>query len=138
MATFGVQVLGDNRLRRTLRKAGFDVKELTRINKQAAGVVTVAAKARAPIGTKSRKTSKRYRPGKLSNSIRAGATTKAGVIRAGSKRVPYASAIHWGWPKRNIKPNHFISDAAIAAEPIWIKQYESHMKKVVHSVKGIK
>lgn len=137
MAGFGVQVHGGQRLTRTLRKAGHDVKQLTRINKQAAGVVTVAAKARAPHGIKTRKSRKRYRPGKLSRSIRAGATTKAGVIRAGSTRVPYANAIHWGWPRRNIKPNPFISEAAQATEAVWIKQYEAHMNKVVRSVKGI-
>lgn len=145
MAGFGVNVYGANRLIRTLRKADLDVKQLKTINKQAANTVSAAARIRVPVGVKSRKSSKRYRPGKLSKSIRAGATNRAGVIRAGSKRVPYANPIHWGWKGTdsrgrhlNIQPNYFISDAALATEPVWVKEYEQHMAKVVKSVKGVK
>lgn len=142
---FGVNVYGANRLIRTLKKADMDVSQLKAVNKAAASTVAGIARLRAPVGTKGPKSSKRYRPGKLSKSVRAGATQKAGVIRAGSSRVPYALPIHWGWKgtdsrgrRLNIKPNYFISDAAIAGEPIWIKQYEQHMSKIVRSVKGVK
>ena len=50
MGTFGVQVHGGDELRRSMRKAGLDVKELTAINKSAASTVATAAKARAPMG----------------------------------------------------------------------------------------
>lgn len=138
MAKFGVTVQGGARLRTTMRKAGLDVKELTSINKQAASTVTAAARATAPVGKPSRKRG-RGRPksgGALKASIRAGATTKAGVIRAGSARVPYANVQHWGWPARNIRPKYFISDAAIRTEPVWVKEYEKHMNAVIKKVKG--
>lgn len=138
MAKFGVTVQGGARLRATMRKAGVDVKELTAINKQAASTVTTAARATAPVGKPSRKRG-RGRPksgGALKASIRAGATTKAGVIRAGSARVPYANVQHWGWPARNIRPQYFISDAAIRTEPVWVKEYEKHMNAVIKKVKG--
>lgn len=135
---FGVNVYGANRMIRTLKKAGLDAGQLKQINREAANTVTAAARLRVPVGVKGPKSRKRYRPGKLAKSIRAGATQKAGVIRAGSSRVPYALPIHWGWPKRNIKPNYFISDAAVASESVWIKAYESHMNKLVRSVKGVK
>lgn len=137
MAGFGVNVYGDQRLIRTLRKANLDVKQLTAINRGAASTVAAAARVRAPLGVKSRKSKKRYRPGKLRASIRPGATTRAGVIRAGGPRVKYAQAIHWGWPKRNIQPSYFISDAAIETEPVWIKDYVKHMNQVVKSVRGL-
>lgn len=139
MATFGVQVHGGDELRRTMRKAGLDVKELTAINKRAASTVATAAKARAPIGKPSarRGRGRPKAPGSLQRSIRPGATTKAGVIRAGSSRVPYANVQHWGWPKRNIRPKHFISDAAIATEPVWVADYERHMRAVIRQVKGV-
>lgn len=138
MAKFGVTVQGGARLRSTMKKAGLDVKELTSINKQAASTVTAAARATAPVGKPSRKRG-RGRPksgGALKASIRAGATTKAGVIRAGSSRVPYANVQHWGWPARNIRPQYFISDAAIRTEPVWVKEYEKHMNAVIKKVKG--
>ena len=138
MAKFGVQVQGGARLRSTMRKAGMDVKELKAINKQAASTVTAAARATAPVGKPTRKRG-RGRPksgGALKKSIRAGATTKAGVIRAGGARVPYAAVQHWGWPSRNIRPKYFISDAAIRTEKVWVKEYEKHMNDVIKKVKG--
>lgn len=139
MAGFGVQIVGGNRLRSTMRKAGMDVKELSAINKEAAGTVANAARLRAPVGKPGRKRG-RGRPksgGALKASIRAGATTKAGVIRAGSKRVPYANVQHWGWPRRGIRAKHFVSDAAVATESIWVKNYERKMNQVIKKVKGV-
>lgn len=137
MATFGVNVRGGERLARTMRKAGMDVGVLKQANRQAADTVAGAARGTAPVGIKSAKSRKRYRPGKLSKSVRAGATAKAGVIRAGGGRVPYANAIHWGWPKRNIQAQHFLSEAAIATEPVWVPRYEAHMNKVIKQVRGL-
>lgn len=138
MARFGVNVVGGNRLRASMRKAGMDLKQLTAINKEAATIVATAAKATAPVGKPSRKRG-RGRPksgGALKASIRAGATTKAGVIRAGGARVPYANVQHWGWPSRNIEPQFFISDAAVATEKVWVKNYERKMNAVIKQVKG--
>lgn len=138
MAGFGVEVIGGNRLRSTMRKAGMDVKELTAINKEAAAIVTGAAKALAPIGKPGSKRG-RGRPksgGALAASIRAGATTRAGVVRAGGARVPYANVQHWGWPRRGIRAKHFVSDAAISTEHIWVKNYERKMNAVIKKVKG--
>jgi len=138
MAKFGVTVQGGARLRSSMKKAGMDVKQLTAINKQAASTVSAAARATAPVGKPSRKRG-RGRPksgGALKASIRPGATTKAGVIRAGGARVPYANVQHWGWPARNIRPKYFISDAAIRTEKVWVKQYEKHMNDVIRKVKG--
>ena len=139
MATsFGVQIRGGRQLRASMKRAGMDIKQLTGINREAAETVATAARGRAPIGQPSRRRG-RGRPkagGALKASIRAGATTRAGVIRAGSSRVPYANVQHWGWPKRNIRPQHFISDAAIATEPVWAKKYEKQMNDVIKKVKG--
>ena len=54
-------------------QAGADLKDLRDINEQAAQIVAPAAKALAP-----------QRSGRLAKSIRAGATQKAGVVRAGN------------------------------------------------------
>ena len=139
MARFGVNLTGGRRLRSTMKKAGMDVKQLTAINKEAAGIVAGAAKVRAPLGKPGRKRG-RGRPksgGALKGSIRPGATTRAGVIRAGGARVPYANVQHWGWPKRHISGKYFISTAAKQTEPIWVKQYERKMKRVIKQVKGV-
>lgn len=139
MARFGVNVTGATRLKRSMRQAGINVGELKDANRAAANIVAVAARARAPIGRPSRKggRGRRATGGRLMKSIRAGASQKAGVVKAGSARVPYANPIHWGWPKRHIKPNYFLSEAAIATESIWVRNYERHMNNVIRKVNGI-
>lgn len=58
------------------------------------------------------------RTGKLAGSIRTvGGTTKTGRVFAGSASVPYAGPIHWGWPRRNIDPQPFISEAVANTLP---------------------
>lgn len=52
------------------------------------------------------------RSGDLAGSIRTvGGTQKTGRVFAGSAKVPYAGPIHWGWPRRNIEPQPFLSEA---------------------------
>ena len=76
------------------------VEELKAANREIADKVTTTAKVLAP-----------RKSGKLSNSVRPGATARTGLVRAGSKRVPYAAVQHFGWAKRNIKPDPFLYDA---------------------------
>ena len=80
-------VVGQKRFVSTMRRAGADMKELKEVNRQAAGIALPAVQARTPRG----------KTGKLARTVRAGATQKAGVIRAGRKAVPYAGVINYGW-----------------------------------------
>jgi hypothetical protein len=43
--------------------------------------------------------------------MRAAATMTSGKVRVGNAAVPYAGAIHFGWPARRIKPQPFIYDS---------------------------
>ena len=132
-----VQIRGAKQLRRTLKKAGVDVKQLKSINREAAQIATTAAVASAPIGGPYKKAG-RGRPrqgGRLKASGRAFATQRAGVIRFGSAGVPYAGPIHWGWPAKNIRAQPFAAEAAQRTEPVWTKAYERKMHEVINSVK---
>lgn len=62
--------------------------------------VVTAAVPRAPVLS-----------GALAGSIRAGRGRTNAVVRAGGAAVPYAGVIHYGWPKRNITPQPFLTDA---------------------------
>ena len=68
-----IQVKGARELAKALRQAGADMQDLKDANRRAADIVAPAAKAKAP-----------RRTGRLAASVRAGATQKAGVIRAGT------------------------------------------------------
>lgn len=94
-----LRVLKDRELNKKVRLA----------NKAAAEIVKPEAKKTAPNHRPSPKDSKSYRPGKLERSIGVTASPKSAVVKAGSKaRVPYAGAIHFGFPRRNIRPNRFL------------------------------
>lgn len=123
------QVDGAKQLIKTLRKAGIDFDDLKPVNGDAAEIVGAAAGPAAP-----------RRSGRLASTLRTSATKRAGVIRAGNNRknngVPYANPIHWGWVRRGIKPNPFLSRTAKATEPRWLRLYENFTDKVLRKVKG--
>lgn len=120
-----VEIEGARRLRATLKKAGYDISELKAPNRRAAEIVAGFATTSAPIKT-----------GALKATVRPAATARAGIVRAGFKRVPYAGPIHWGWPARNIKAQPWLTTTAKATEPVWVPAYELHMRLVVQQIKG--
>ncbi|RAV33531.1 hypothetical protein [Corynebacterium heidelbergense] len=140
-----LRVRGGKRLRRTLRKAGVDLKRLKAANKAAAEIAKSAAVAATPVGGPYKKAG-RGRPrtgGRLKATVRSFASQRSGQIRAGNaSRVPYAAPVHWGWPRTKgvqgsgIRPNPWMSTAAKATEPAWLKEYERHVDAIIDSVKG--
>lgn len=121
-----IKVEGARRLRSTLRKAGRDLGELKSAHAAAAGIVTTAARGRAP-----------RRTGRLAGDVRGSGTTTSAIIRVGRASVPYANPVHWGWPRRGIEAQPFASEAAQATEPTWVQAYEAAVNRVLSSVKGI-
>lgn len=131
-----VQIEGLNRLVRTLKRSGADLSDLKTAHRRAADTVAPAAAAEAP-----------HRTGRLAASIRASATDRAGVIKAGGKaKAPYANPIHWGWFSRPnpgkdwaggpIRPNSFMSRAAQRTEPAWVPAFEAEIHDALRKVKG--
>ena len=120
-----VQIDGLKELRRTLRKAGDDLADLKQANADAAAVAADGGRARVPTLS-----------GLLAGSIRSTGTKTTGIIRAGKAAAPYANPIHWGWPKRNIPANPFLSDGAVATEPQWLPIYEERLEHILSNVQG--
>ena len=104
-----VQVVGAKELRKTMKAAGDDLGDLKDVHQAVGQLVVGVAQGLAP-----------KRSGALAGSIRA--TRQAGgvAIKVGSARIPYANPIHWGWPKRNIEAQPFLSDAATQSEAQWV------------------
>lgn len=109
-----------------MREAGLDLDDLKSTNAKVAGVVAGAGRTLAPVGS----------TGRLAGTVRPGATRTMAVARAGYARVPYAGPIHWGWPKRNIKAQPFLSDAATSTEPTWQDIYMTFVEKVIQQIEG--
>lgn len=68
-----------------------------RVARRAAQPAYQAARAQVPVRT-----------GALRRTIRVVQRPYGVAIRAGGSKVPYAKAIHFGWPKHHISPNPFL------------------------------
>lgn len=102
MEQSGVKVQGLRTITKALQNIGVPNKEITDAAKRSADRVVNEAKTLAPV-----------RSGALRDSIRiaARATGRVSISAGNNGRVPYANPIHWGWFKRNIKPQPFFIKA---------------------------
>ena len=126
MAGKALMVVGQKRFIQTMRKAGADMDDLKEVNREAAQIALPAVRNLTPRG----------KTGRLAGSLRVGATQRAGVIRAGSKAVPYAGPINYGWPARRIKPRLFVNNGVASTEGQWQKVYKDFIDKTMNQVKG--
>lgn len=115
-----VTVEGLPALRRRLRRIEGGLQELKAVNKATADYIAAAARPGVP-----------HRTGRLAGTMRTSGTNRAGVIRAGTARVPYAAVIHYGWPARNIAPRPWVITAALRTEPAWTARYQERINDLV-------
>jgi hypothetical protein len=127
MATPAFQVEGARQLRATLKKAGVGVQDLKAAHKEVAKLVADRSDPRAP---RSAAGSNRGPSGTLARTVRAAGTQSAAIVRAGSKRVPYAAVVHWktGTP--------WISEAAEDTQDTWERTYLAAIEAVIATVEG--
>jgi len=142
--TVALRVVNQRKVEKALRAIGKDaVAELKQAHLESAKIVERAAKPKVPVrsgnrsvisnkpywetsktartGYQSRYSGSTTKPGALRDSLRSGASSRAGVVRAGKKLVPYAGPVHYGWPSRPnpekgwlggpIPPNELLWDA---------------------------
>lgn len=132
--------------RRKFRDAGESLQKMKEIHAKAAEIAAHGAEVHVPVGD-----GRSGKPGRLKNSIRYSGTQRAAIIRAGSKRIPYAPAIHWGrwmWPnvdttseKRGqfeafIYPRLFLSYGAKETESNWLKYYMKFLDEQLDLMTG--
>lgn len=125
MARPQVEVKGAKELRKQLKAAGDDLKDLKDTHKKIAQIVEFDALQLAPVVT-----------GGLVGSIRASGTQTSAIVRAGRKSAPYAGPIHWGWPARNITAQPFLVDAQEAKYEDWMGEYTELVDRALNKVAG--
>jgi len=112
------------KVRRQLKKLSSDVDyramEFLPVNKSIAAAVLGDAKAYVPIES-----------GTLSGTMRDAATKTSARVKAGSKAVPYAGPIHFGWPLRRIKPQPFFYDAIDKRREDIKRRYDGLVKDLI-------
>ena len=126
MSSSAAFVVGQKRFVQTMRKAGANMNDLKETHRKAATIAVQAVSRLAPRGD----------TGKLAASVRAGATRRAGVVRAGRKAVPYAGPVNYGWPRCNIKPRLFVNTGVADSEPSWQRVYKDFINKTLSEIKG--
>lgn len=118
-----VQVRGARQLRSAAKRAGVELDDLRDAHAAAARVVVAAAGSVVP-----------HRSGRLAATVRGSGTKTAAIVRAGGAAVPYAGAIHWGWPRRNIAPSLYLTGPATDTEPTWVPIYEAATQRVLDRI----
>jgi hypothetical protein len=93
----GIYVSGLREITRGMEKAGVDVEELKDVMGRIAAEATDVMQPFIPT-----------RSGRLRASARGNRAKGKAVVTIGTARVPYAAAIQWGWPRRNIRGAGFV------------------------------
>jgi HK97 gp10 family phage protein len=125
----GIKVAGLKQAIKALQAIGVPVAEIKAAGSQAGEIVAGQARALAPV-----------RSGALRNSIRVSkALNRVSVSAGNNKSVSYANPIHWGWFKRNIKPQPFFVKAlGITRDEVYQNYYRTLDKLIASkSTKGI-
>lgn len=126
MAKPHIEVEGRAELVRTMRQAGVDLSDLNRANRAAAEIVAPESAARTP-----------RRTGRLAATVRPAGTRTAAIVRVGSRSVPYAGPIIFGWTAHNIEPNPGPVEALEATESRWLPEYERAIDAILAKIKGM-
>jgi hypothetical protein len=125
----GIKVAGYKQAIKALQAIGVPVAEIKAAGSEAGELVAGQARLLAPV-----------RSGRLRNSIRVSkALNRVSVSAGNNKSVPYANPIHWGWFKRNIKPQPFFVKAlGLTRDEVYQNYYRSLDKLIAtNSTKGI-
>lgn len=125
MAAQGIKVSGLNKVVRDLKVIGVPAKEVSNAGYEAGQIVAAEARSLVPVKT-----------GALKSTIRVARQQRKIVVRAGNARVPYANPIHWGWFRRNIKPNEFFSRALKVNIDEVYKSYFDQLDKLITKYGG--
>ena len=125
----GIKVAGLKQAIKALQAIGVPTAEIKAAGSEAGELVAGQARALAPV-----------KSGALRNSIRVSRALNRVSVSAGNNgSVPYANPIHWGWFKRNIKPQPFFVKAlGITRDEVYQNYYRSLDKLIAsQSTKGI-
>lgn len=120
-----VQVQGMRQLARTLNQSEDEIDTLKQAHTAVARLVAQAAAGDAP-----------KRTGALAGTARPAQQKRRARVYWGRAAVPYGGPIHYGWPARNIRPQPFVSGAAVRTQTIWVGMYRSSVDRSLERVKG--
>jgi len=120
MARPTVEIEGLNKLLRALEKLDEEAKQSFKdVGGRVGRLVAEQAREEVPV-----------RSGALRATIRAANTGRGAKVRAGSKRVPYAGPIQFGWGSRNIRQIRFLYRAVDKKVDVALDMYLEEVHKI--------
>lgn len=127
VATHGTayKITGLRETVRQLERLGVESQDLKQAFGRVSATVVRKAKAKAPVGP----------TGRLGASVRPSKSKNKAVVRAGfAARAPHAGPINYGWPSRNIRPTHFLTDAANEDTAQHVATIEAELSRLIRSL----
>lgn len=122
MAKDSIKVVGLNQAIRAIKTVGVPAKEVAQAGFEAGQIVAGEARSLVPVKT-----------GALKNTIRVAKQQRRIIVRAGNNTtVPYANPIHWGWFRRNIRPNEFFGRAIGGKIEEVYKAYFQNLQELIN------
>ena len=120
----GAQVViqGGPELRRALKALDVDLRDLSALHREIAGVVVKAVEGSAPRDS-----------GRLAGSFRTGATRTTAKARTS---LVYAPIQNYGWPGHNIDGTHFAESALAASSSTIEAKYRTGIEKLLRKAEG--
>jgi len=124
-----VSIVNLNALIKGLKKMGLKTQDLSGATTRVRNLVVPPAISRAPVRT-----------GKLRSTVKARKYPNKVEVQAGNNTtVLYANPIHWGWQKRNIKPNTWLLDIrdekVDEVEDIFVEELQKLINKVQKEIR---
>jgi hypothetical protein len=119
-----VEIEGAKEVRRALKQMGDDLADLKDLHAEVGELVASEARSIAP-----------HDSGDLSGSIRTARRAAGSFVLAGSRRVPYAGPIHFGWRARNIEPQPFLYEAIDSRRDAVIRRYREGIDRITDDAK---
>lgn len=124
----GIKVKGLRSSIKALQAIGVEAADIKAAGNEAGEIVARQARELVPVRT-----------GRLRGTIRTSRALNKITVSAGNNgKVPYANPIHWGWFKRNIKPQPFFTKAlGITRDEVYQNYYRSIDRLIqTNSTKG--
>jgi hypothetical protein len=116
----GFQVEGLDQVLRDLRAIGAEASDLK--------------DAFAKIAAEGARVAEQYTPrrsGRLAAAVRGNRAVSKAVVRAGTRAVPYAGAINYGWPRRGIAAAQFMQKADETMRPRAVDLLEAEIDQII-------
>lgn len=112
-----ITLKGADRFQKDIRLATGDLADMAGPMSRVASIILSRARQTVP---------------RLTGALGASMIPRSSPVTASvTSNMVYANPIHWGWPRRNIEANPWLSNAGRDTESQWIREIEEHVDNAI-------